>query len=122
MDTQTIQARFSSQEQAESAVRKLAALRGDRFRIERHAAADSGTGSAAMLSNSEADGWAGSTGDAGVMSAADGAVGVAPNSWWGDDAAGGGASAASFTLSANVPLIASGQAGKVIQSAGGEML
>ncbi|WP_123039791.1 hypothetical protein [Cohnella candidum] len=35
MDVQTIQARFDNQEQAESAIRKLAALRGDRFRIER---------------------------------------------------------------------------------------
>ncbi len=34
MDSATINARFGTQEQAESAVRKLRALRGDCFRIE----------------------------------------------------------------------------------------
>ncbi len=35
MEMQPLQARFASQDQAESVIRKLSALRGDRFRLER---------------------------------------------------------------------------------------
>jgi len=34
-EMQPMRARFANQDQAESAIRKLAALRGDRFRLER---------------------------------------------------------------------------------------
>jgi len=35
MDMQPLQAGFATQDQAESVIRKLSALRGDRFRLER---------------------------------------------------------------------------------------
>ncbi|MBW5444917.1 hypothetical protein GE107_02410 [Cohnella sp. CFH 77786] len=121
MDTLTIQARFSTQEQAESAVRKLASLRGDRFRIEREAAyAQAGT--PAIDADQSADGLTASVlaGSAvqsysGVMASADAAA-----NGWGVGAE--GAPAASFTLSANVPVMAAEQARSVLLGAGGEMM
>lgn len=51
MDTHSLKASFASQEQAESAIRKLSALRGDRFRLEKASSADPGrTPQAAMTS------------------------------------------------------------------------
>ncbi|RKP55199.1 hypothetical protein D7Z26_08255 [Cohnella endophytica] len=43
MDMESMQAGFATQDQAESVIKKLASLRGDRFRLERTRAALSDT-------------------------------------------------------------------------------
>ncbi|WP_276356008.1 hypothetical protein [Cohnella caldifontis] len=103
MEMQSIQARFSSQEQAESAVRKLASLRGDCFRLEREggfAQADASAGSfdaemAEMDAPVESFGWANEPASAGGTS---------------------------FSLTAQIPAEAAEQARSVISAAGGKML
>ncbi len=97
MQMQSIQASFPSQEQAESAVRKLASLRGDCFRVE-------------CIGGSAQTGAYGS-----AMSAADYTF-----LHWGDT--GAETRAGTYTLSANVPATAAEQARSVIQGAGGQML
>jgi hypothetical protein len=120
METHTFQARFASQEQAEAAVRKLAALRGDRFRVERVGSfPQSGmTGGA----NASADGLSAvgmSENEmptySGVMAASE-----AASPEWG--AGTEEAQAASFTLSAQVPAASAEQVRSVILGAGGEMI
>lgn len=107
MDSVTINARFGSQEQAESAVRKLRALRGDCFRIECHGAGASEEG----LSSSRMEFAAESelTGET-VQRQAD-ATQFTPDQNGGQ----------SFSLSANIPDQAVDQARSVIQEAGGQM-
>lgn len=123
---QPIQARFATQDQAESAMRKLASLRSDRFRLER---ISSGFGSsyasdqAEAIQSSDVDGLTASvlTGSAfqssgGVMASADAAAhqwGVTPE---------GDGPASEYTLSANVPGEAAEQARTVIEQAGGQII
>ncbi|XID95395.1 hypothetical protein ACF3MZ_13140 [Paenibacillaceae bacterium WGS1546] len=114
MDMQPLQAGFASQDQAESAVRKLSALRGDRFRLERaEAAIDLG------------DSYAHTADDSGMTAAvsAEGAL------YSGDSAAGaddrlpfGGAGSLEYTLSASIPAEALEQARTVIRQAGGRLI
>ncbi|WP_349403249.1 hypothetical protein [Cohnella silvisoli] len=99
-----IQARFATQDQAESAMRKLAALRSDRFRLERVATSlDIDTSIEAAEDMSP------------LAASADAAAhqwGVSPE----------GSSSAVFTLSANVPDAATDQARTVILQAGGQII
>ena len=100
MDMQAIQARFATQQQAEAAVRKLAALRGDQFRLERQ-----GVGAAdAAVSTDLADMDA--LGALTEFQPVDGEV----------------SSFLSFSLSAVVPAMATEQARSVIADAGGQMM
>jgi hypothetical protein len=102
MDMQPMQARFVTQDQAESAIRKLTALRSDSFRLERAAAYDDvGTEATAYSSLSE-DGF--------TASALAGSA--IPYSSGG----------AEYTLSANVPGEAADQARTVILQAGGQIV
>jgi hypothetical protein len=122
MDMLPMQARFATQDQAESAMRKLAALRSDRFRLERVAAYGDPGAEDAADSSQFVDGFTASVlaGSAiqsysGVMaSAVTGAEkwGVSPES---------GANA-EFNLSADVPGAVAEQARTVILQAGGQML
>lgn len=98
VETQTIQARFSSQEQAESAVRKLASLRGDCLRVERT------SGSAPSFDSEMAADW-----DA-----------PAESFGWSNEPA--NPQAGAFTLSANVPVMAAEQARTVVQESGGQIV
>lgn len=101
MDTLTIQARFPSQEQAESAVRKLASLRGDCFRLERETGFPQAatfaleTEMANLDAPVESFGWANEPVRAGQ---------------------------ASFSLSVQIPVGAAEQARTVIREAGGDPL
>jgi hypothetical protein len=102
---QPLQARFASQDEAESAIRKLASLRSDCFRLER-VSSDGGVTNTAdsdpMLSTSESmDGLTSSIGAGSAFQ--DGYT-------------------AEFTLSANVPDEAAEQARKVILQAGGQIV
>lgn len=107
MSPVTINASFGSQEQAESAVRKLRALRGDCFRIECHGASaqDDGLSSSHIEFAAEAD-LAGER----VQRRAD-ASDFVPEQTGGS----------SFTLSANIPNQAADQARRVIREAGGQV-
>lgn len=105
-----MQASFATQDQAESVIRKLASLRGDRFRLERASGnaiqsseisaastADSANPSSSLLSDSRLE--------------ASEELTPAHSS-----------SSAEFTLSANVPGEAAEQARTVILQAGGVIL
>ncbi len=92
MDMETLQARFATQDQAESVIRKLSALRSDRFRLERADARD-GASSSDQHVNAE----------------------------FGSDLGSSAVDAAEFTLSAIVPKVAADQARTVIRQAGGEI-
>ncbi|MFC5405137.1 hypothetical protein [Cohnella soli] len=99
MDMQPLHAGFETQDQAEAAIRKLGALRGDRFRLSRTSVPD-------------AIGAAGDMTDAGTEFSEEiglTAAGFAPN-------------AIEFTLSASVPGAAAEQARAVIEQAGGRLL
>ena len=109
MDMQPLQASFEHQEQAEEAIRKLAALRGDRFRMERAIhGPDFGSAVAsapeATTMNRLADELL--TGGARVEAADE--LGALPPS-------------APFSLSARIPAEALEQARKVIEQAGGRI-
>lgn len=116
-----MQAKFATQDQAESAIRKLAFLRGDRFRLER-VGAYADTGTPAIDASQSVDGLTASVlagsafqSSSGIMASADAAAhqwGVSPE----------GGPTAEFTLSANVPGEAAEQARTVILQAGGEMI
>ncbi|WP_205699905.1 hypothetical protein [Cohnella luojiensis] len=123
---QPIQARFATQDQAESAMRKLASLRSDRFRLER---VINGFGSsyasdqAGAIQSSDVDGLtasllAGSAfqSSSGVMASAD----AVANQW--DATTEGSGPVSEFTLSANVPGEAAEQARTVIEQAGGQIV
>ena len=110
MGALTISARFRSQEQAESAVRKLRALRGDCFRIECHGDADAAADSLSSLQvefAAESD----LAGEIARPNAAD-----SPSSAAADQLA-----EPSFTLSASIPDQATDQAHSVIAEAGGQV-
>ncbi|MFC5703681.1 hypothetical protein ACFPVX_20540 [Cohnella faecalis] len=96
MDMQPMHATFENQDDAEEAVRKLSALRGDRFRLEKVAGKPAGVDSDASI---EA---AGSLGD--------------PDSAFSSNETGG---VPAFTLSANIPAEALERARTVIEQAGG---
>jgi len=95
LDMQPLQARFATQDQAESAMRKLASLRSDRFRLER-------VGHEAQTNTSELE----STFTSNVEELS---------------SSGFTSSAAEFTLSANVPSEATEQARRVVLQAGGQL-
>ncbi|MFC5467085.1 hypothetical protein ACFPPD_00010 [Cohnella suwonensis] len=99
MDMQALHAGFETQDQAESAIRKLAALRSDRFRLSR-ATAGEAFGSETDLADASAE----FAEEIGLT-----ATGFAGN-------------AIAFTLSANVPDKAREQARAVIEQAGGRIL
>ncbi len=118
---QPLQARFATQDQAESAIRKLASLRSDCFRLERIGSnniADSFEGdSAQSVDGLTASVLAGSAfqSSAGVMASAD----VAAHQWGVTPQSG---TAAEFMLSAKVPGDASEQARTVILQSGGQII
>ena len=98
MDMEPLQARFETQDQAESVIRKLSALRSDRFRLER--------ASAGAAASSGGQAWSAEAGsDLGVIAASSDAAASAAD--------------AEFTLSAIVPAAAADQARTVIRQAGG---
>ena len=121
MNMQPLQARFATQEQAESVMRKLASLRSDCFRLER-VGTPGDTASPAMDTSQAVDGLTASVlagsafqSSSGVMASADAAAhqyGVSMDN----------GSTTEFTLSANVPDGASQQARNVIMQAGGQVL
>jgi hypothetical protein len=116
LDMHTIHARFTTQEEAESVVRKLSSLRGDRFRLERE------TGGYTRMATPETA--SGQTLDAMIPSEPAGSPvenysGVASTEFASDA---GSVPAAAFTLSANIPPESSEQARKVILDAGGQMM
>jgi hypothetical protein len=116
LDMMPLQARFATQDQAESAMRKLASLRSDRFRLER-VGAYANTGSSEFDASLTASVLAGSTfqSSGGVMPSAVAAanqLGVSPE----------GGSTDEYTLSANVPGEAAEQAKNVILQAGGQIM
>ncbi len=55
VDRQTLQASFASQDAAESAIRKLSALRGDNFRLEKKGSVDPGRTPQAALTSGRAN-------------------------------------------------------------------
>ncbi len=98
MDMEPLQARFETQDQAESVIRKLSALRSDRFRLERT--------SAGAAASSGGQSWNAEIGsDLGAI--------ATPSNAYATSAA------AEFTLSAIVPAAAADQARTVIRQAGG---
>ncbi|QMV40448.1 hypothetical protein [Cohnella cholangitidis] len=108
MDMQPLQARFETQDQAESVIRKLASLRGDRFRLERFSGASSSPSSAQLpsaIGSSEASPLSDSRLEASVELTPSAVTPVAE-----------------FTLSANVPEDAADQARTVIVQAGGQII
>lgn len=100
-----MQASFERQEQAEEAIRKLASLRADRFRMERAVhGPDFGSAAAQGTTMSElADSLV-----VGARMEAGEELGTVP--------------AAPFSLSAHVPVEALEQAKKVISQAGGSLI
>jgi hypothetical protein len=127
LDMQPLQARFATQDQAEAAMRKLAALRSDRFRLERAGAGTAGEAfaSAEMQQPSQdaaIDGLAASVMEAGsAIQASAGVMASTDVTAWGVTPQSSGL-VAEFTLSANVPDSATEQARTVIQQAGGELI
>ncbi len=123
---QPIQARFATQDQAESAMRKLASLRSDRFRLERVIngfGSSYGSDQAGAIQSSDVDGLTASVlagsafqSSAGVMASADAAA-----HQYGETPEGSGP-VAEYTLSANVPGAAAEQARTVIEQAGGQIV
>jgi hypothetical protein len=96
VEMQSLHAAFNSQEEAESAIRKLSALRGDQFRLEKM-----------PVSNS----------DAIFTDSAVPALSVEASSALGEIAS----PEALYSLSVHVPGSASEQARKVIRDAGGRL-
>lgn len=119
METQTIQARFSDQEQAESAVRKLASLRGDNFRLERESPLTT-SASPVPDANRQAGGLYGSVPEQAFD--AELASMETPVEAFGWTRNVGEAPAASFSLSAVVPVMAAEQARRVVRDHGGEIV
>jgi len=100
-----MQARFTTQDQAESAIRKLASLRSDCFRLER--------ASNTISNGDNAEREFSQISDLNGLSAAGFAESATLNA---ND------SIPEFTLSANVPNGATEQARTVIMQAGGQMI
>jgi hypothetical protein len=121
LDMMPLQARFATQDQAESAMRKLASLRSDRFRLER-VGAYADTGTPEIEASQTVDGLTASVlaGSAFPSSGGVMASGVAAAIQWGISPDGG--PIAEFTLSANVPGEAAELARTVILQAGGQIM
>jgi hypothetical protein len=121
LDMMPLQARFATQDQAESAMRKLASLRSDRFRLER-VGAYADTGTPEIDASQPVDGLTASVlaGSAFPSSGGVMASGVAAAVQWGVTPEGGPSE--EYTLSANVPGEATEQARNVILQAGGQMM
>jgi hypothetical protein len=102
---QPVQATFATQEQAEAAVRKLASLRGDRFRLERSGAA--APSASVEFASSLGEMVPAYPSEEGVTASA-----LASDAMWSDGA---------FMLSADIPAEAAEQARRVIQDAGGSL-
>ncbi|MBB6675387.1 hypothetical protein [Cohnella nanjingensis] len=111
LDMQRLQASFTSQDQAEEAIRKLTALRGNRFRMAREGAgADFGSG--VVDANAQMNAMANSL----LYGASEPELG---------DELGRSAvleSEAAFSLSADVPASAIEQARQVVAQAGGTVV
>jgi hypothetical protein len=101
LDMLPLQARFASQDQAESVIRKLASLRSETFRLER------------MVPNGVVDG-------ASMMDIS--ASGVNLNSSVASKSTYDSSSSEEFTLSASVPGAVADQARNVIMQAGGQVV
>lgn len=121
MNMQPLQARFATQEQAESVMRKLASLRSDYFRLERVGTqgdiAFPATDYSQAVDGLTASAFAGSAfqSSSGIMASADAAAheyGVSMDN----------GPSTEFTLSANVPDGSFQQARNVILQAGGQVL
>ncbi len=107
---QRLEASFASQEQAEAAVRKLASLRGNRFRLSRAGAGESG--GEYVESNAQMNAVANALLYGGTELEMADEPGSAP----------GGSAAAAFTLSVDVPAEAAEQARQVVTQAGGSLI
>lgn len=127
MEMQPMQARFATQEQAESVMRKLAALRSDCFRLERvgtntSADADADAGSPIMNASPSVDSFTASVIAGATFQS------ISNNMTSGDAAAHQYGESpevgltTEFTLSANVPDGSSEQARNVIIQAGGQVI
>ncbi|MEK0312987.1 hypothetical protein [Cohnella sp. 56] len=116
MDKTTLEASFDSQEEAEAAVRKLTALRGDRFRME-SAAAGADFGSRAGQQNAIASGIASAMLYGGAELEAAEELGTGASEY------GPGASkAAAIRLTADIPGESVERARKVISETGGTLV
>ncbi|BBI34752.1 hypothetical protein [Cohnella abietis] len=101
MDMQPLQAKFATQDQAESAIRKLSSLRSDCFRLEKIGPYSG------QIETTEADAL--QSIDGLTATALEGSISL-------------GSPEAAFTLSASVPGLATDQARSVILQAGGEII
>lgn len=115
VDKTTLEASFDSQEEAEAAVRKLTALRGDRFRME-SAAAGADFGSKAGRQDAIASGVASAMlyGGAELEAAEELGTGAA-------EYGPGASKAATIHLTADIPGESVEQARRVIQDTGGTL-
>lgn len=120
---QQLQSRFSSQDDAESAMRKLASLRSDRFRLER-VSSDVGvtptSNSDDMLDTEAIGGLTSSIMAGSAFQTSSGIMAFADADQWGVSPEGG--YTPEFTLSANVPGEALEQARTVILQSGGQIV
>jgi hypothetical protein len=108
LDMQPLHASFDDQDQAEEAIRKLASLRGNRFRMERAVHGDDfGSGAAVAPA-------------AGTMNELAGEL-LAGSSIEAGAELGHEPPAALFSLSLDIPAEAAEQARKVIEQAGGRV-
>lgn len=116
VDKTTLEASFDSQEEAEAAVRKLTALRGDRFRME-SAAAGADFGAKAANRDAIASGAASAMlyGGAELEAAEELGTGVPEY----DPAA---SKASAIRLAADIPGISVEQARRVITESGGTLI
>jgi hypothetical protein len=112
LDMQPLQASFATQDQAESVIRKLASLRGDRFRLERAGVSGNALTSLAGATSSDSD-----SGDLSMSARSDSRLEASEELTPTKQN-----SVAEFTLSANVPGNATDQARTVILQAGGVIL
>ncbi|QJD83665.1 hypothetical protein [Cohnella herbarum] len=110
MDMQPLQASFATQDQAESVIRKLASLRGDRFRLERASGNANQSSELSSASTADSDNPASSLLSNSRLEASEELTPARLGS------------SAEFTLSANVPGEATEQARTVILQAGGVIL
>jgi hypothetical protein len=121
LDMQPLQARFATQDQAESAMRKLTALRSDGFRLERTAAYDSAGAEAIVDLAQSLDGLTASALASSTIQPSSGVMeSEEAGNQWGFSPQ--GTSSGDYTLSANVPGMAAEQARTVILQAGGQIV
>lgn len=113
MEMQSLQAAFNTQDEAESAIRKLSALRGDRFRLEKlGSGTDQPASTGAMEAIADPHGF---TDTGGVFTDSAAASSVEASSTLGEFAS----PEALYSLSVHVPGSVSEQAREVIRQAGG---